>query len=45
MEKLALILWSIIPKKVEQVQMIGGNSAYGITLIWLGRKFEVSIKR
>jgi len=43
--KVALILWSLIPRKFGQVEHIGSNPKTEITFVWLGSKIKASIKK
>ncbi|WP_212963630.1 hypothetical protein [Siminovitchia fordii] len=45
MGKVALIVWSLLPRKFEQVTYLGAKQKIEITFLWLGKKFKTSINK
>jgi hypothetical protein len=45
MGKLALLIWTLIPRKIEQSILISGNAIYCFDFVWLGKHFKAQIKK
>ena len=44
MRKIALIIWSLIPRKLEKVEYYGDKRRTEIVFVWLGIRINAQIK-